>query len=76
MLYTDGIVEARNARGDLFGLERVGRLLAGRPPVQDVLDTACAFGQQDDITILSVTRVPVAEARTSAIQLTAQIAPA
>jgi hypothetical protein len=76
MLYTDGIVEARNSRGDLFGFERVAHLLAVRPSLQAVLDTACAFGQQDDITILSVTRVPAAETRASAVQLTAQIAPA
>jgi hypothetical protein len=76
ILYTDGVVEARNARGDLFGFERVVQLLADRVPVQELLDTACAFGQQDDITILSVTRVPVADTRTSTIQLTPQVAPA
>jgi hypothetical protein len=75
-LYTDGVVEARNARGDLFGFDRVIQLLSARVPVQELLDTACAFGQQDDITILSVARVPVAETRTSTIQLTTQIAPA
>jgi hypothetical protein len=75
-LYTDGVVEARNARGDLFGFDRVIQLLTARVPVQELLDTACAFGQQDDITILSVARVPVAETRTSTIQLTTQIAPA
>ena len=76
ILYTDGVVEARNARGDLFGFDRVFQLLADRVPVQELLDTACAFGQQDDITILSVTRVPVADTRTSTIQLTPQVAPA
>jgi hypothetical protein len=75
-LYTDGVVEARNDRGDLFGFDRVIQLLSARVPVQELLDTACAFGQQDDITILSVARVPVAETRTSTIQLTTQIAPA
>ncbi len=76
ILYTDGVVEARNARGDLFGFDRVFQLLTDRVPVQELLDTACAFGQQDDITILSVTRVPVADTRTSTIQLTPQVAPA
>jgi serine phosphatase RsbU (regulator of sigma subunit) len=76
VVYTDGIVEARNARGDLFGFDRIARLLADRPPLQEILDHACAFGQQDDITILSVARVPAAETRASAVRLTAQIAPA
>jgi serine phosphatase RsbU (regulator of sigma subunit) len=67
VVYTDGIVEARNARGDLFGFDRIARLLGDRPPLQEILDNACAFGQQDEITILSVTRVPAAETRASAV---------
>jgi hypothetical protein len=41
VVYTDGIVEARNARGDLFGFDRIARLLGDRPPLQEILDNAC-----------------------------------
>jgi serine phosphatase RsbU (regulator of sigma subunit) len=73
-LYTDGILEARNAHGELFGFDRVAGLMAKRPSVQQIVDTACAFGQEDDITVLSIQRVATGETHTSAVRLTAQIA--
>ncbi|HZD75964.1 MAG TPA: SpoIIE family protein phosphatase [Acidobacteriaceae bacterium] len=73
-LYTDGILEARNAHGELFGFDRVADLMSRRPSVQQIVDTACAFGQEDDITVLSIKRLPAAETHTSTVRLTAQIA--
>ena len=42
--------------------------------MQQIVDTACAFGQEDDITVLSIKRLPTAETHTSTVRLTAQIA--
>ena len=75
-LYTDGIVEARNSRGELFGFERLTELLAKRPDVGTIVDAAEAFGQQDDITAVSVTRHPLGERKAATVSLTAQIATA
>jgi serine phosphatase RsbU (regulator of sigma subunit) len=73
-LYTDGIVEARNHRGELFGFERLSELLATRPEVRELVDAAEGFGQEDDITAVSITRHPVGERKAATVSLTAQIA--
>jgi hypothetical protein len=75
MLYTDGIVEARNATGELYGFERVQRLTHERKSAEEIVEAACAFGQQDDITVLSIRRLAAAEEPAQArVNLTAQIA--
>ncbi|HLY42227.1 MAG TPA: SpoIIE family protein phosphatase [Terracidiphilus sp.] len=51
-LLTDGVPEARNAAGELFGFERVTAISAGR--AEEVAKAAQAFGQEDDITVLTV----------------------
>jgi hypothetical protein len=74
-LYTDGIVEARNAARELFGFERVQRLAQDRKSAEQIVEAACAFGQEDDITVLSIRRLAAAEERAKArVNLTAQIA--
>jgi phosphoserine phosphatase RsbU/P len=55
--YSDGIVEAQNANGELFGFER-GRELSTKP-VAAIIDAAKQFGQQDDMTAISITRAAV-----------------
>jgi serine phosphatase RsbU (regulator of sigma subunit) len=60
-LYTDGLVEARAASGELFSFERVGKLFAGRPNAAQATAAAVSFGQEDDITVLTLTRVQVGE---------------
>jgi hypothetical protein len=75
-LFTDGIVEARNSRGELFGFERLSAMLAARPEVGKVVEAAEGFGQQDDITAISITRHAAGEPKPAAINLTAQIATA
>ena len=75
-VFTDGIVEARNSRGELFGFERLSDLLATHPDVGKIVDAAESFGQQDDITAVSITRHPVGERKAATVSLTAQIATA
>lgn len=76
MLFTDGLTEARNKNGELYGEERLSKLLAGAPTAQQIADAAIEFGQDDDVTILSFTRskredVPVPSTGTEAIQANA-----
>jgi hypothetical protein len=54
-LYTDGLLEARNGAGELFGFERIAEMLAQPRDAQQVADAAQAFGQEDDITVLTLT---------------------
>ena len=58
-LYTDGLLEARSASGELYGFERVRELIATQPDAQTASEAAVAFGQDDDITVLTVTRLAV-----------------
>jgi serine phosphatase RsbU (regulator of sigma subunit) len=54
-LLTDGVVEARNATGELFGFERT-RAISSQP-AEKIAQTTQAFGQVDDITVLTLTRL-------------------
>jgi len=49
---SDGVVEARSATGELFGFDRT-RDISARS-AQQIADTAARFGQEDDITVLTV----------------------
>jgi hypothetical protein len=60
MLMSDGIAEATDANGKLFGFDRVHALLRSQPSASRIADAAQAFGQEDDISVISVTREPVA----------------
>jgi serine phosphatase RsbU (regulator of sigma subunit) len=62
LLLSDGIAEARDADGRLFGFERVAQLLQSPPSAAELASAAQRFGQQDDISVISVTRTPVREA--------------
>jgi hypothetical protein len=74
-LYTDGIVEARSASGELYGFERVQKLAQERKSAEQIVEAACLFGQEDDITVLSIRRLAAAEEPAEArVNLTAQIA--
>jgi hypothetical protein len=52
-LYTDGVVEARARSGELFGFDRAAALSI--QPAEVIAQTAQSFGQDDDITVLTVT---------------------
>jgi serine phosphatase RsbU (regulator of sigma subunit) len=53
VLMSDGVVEARAADGALLGFERVTEL--ARKTASEIADAARAFGQDDDITVLTLT---------------------
>ena len=56
-LLTDGVVEARNRSGELFGFERAARL--STRSAAEMARAAEAFGQDDDITVLTLTALKV-----------------
>lgn len=58
MMCSDGVAEARGPAGELFGFERVHNL--SNQSAFYVAEAAKDFGQADDITVLTVKRVPVA----------------
>lgn len=60
LMMSDGVVEARGPAGELFGFDRVHNL--SNQSAFYVAEAARDFGQQDDITVLTVKRVPVAAA--------------
>jgi len=56
-LLSDGVVEARDAQGSLFGFARTRALSAQTAAA--IAAAALQFGQEDDITVLTVTRTVV-----------------
>ena len=68
-LYTDGLLEARNADGEIFSFDRLDALFARRPGAAEATEVAVRFGQDDDITVLTLTRLGSDEQSTT--QLTA-----
>jgi len=60
LLMSDGVVEARHSNGELFGFDRVHNL-TGQSAFY-IADAAKAFGQEDDITILTIRRLAQAMA--------------
>jgi hypothetical protein len=56
MLMSDGIAEATDASGALFGFERIRDLLRTTSSAAAVAAAAQTFGQEDDISVISVTR--------------------
>jgi hypothetical protein len=58
-LLTDGIVEAREKTGALFGFERTAAISG--ESAAEIAKTAELFGQDDDITVLTLTRRAVGE---------------
>lgn len=56
-VYTDGLLEATNPAGELFGFERMKTLFAKQPTAQEAMKAAIDFGQEDDITVLTITRL-------------------
>jgi hypothetical protein len=60
LLMSDGVVEARQASGELFGFGRVHNL--SNQSAFYIADAAREFGQEDDITVLTVRRAAQAMA--------------
>jgi len=55
LLLSDGVVEARMPSGELFGFDRVHHL--SNQTAFYIADAAKSFGQEDDITVLTVRRL-------------------
>lgn len=64
-LYTDGLLEARSANGEIFSFERLDALFATHPDAAKASATAVDFGQDDDITVLTLTRLGSGQQSTS-----------
>ncbi|MGH9598265.1 MAG: PP2C family protein-serine/threonine phosphatase, partial [Terracidiphilus sp.] len=60
LLFSDGVVEARRPGGEIFGFDRVHNL--SNQSAFYVAEAAKDFGQEDDITVLTVRRLAQAAA--------------
>jgi serine phosphatase RsbU (regulator of sigma subunit) len=54
-LVSDGVVEAENAQRQLFGFDRTREI--SMKPAQEMAEAAKAWGQNDDITVVTVRRL-------------------
>jgi serine phosphatase RsbU (regulator of sigma subunit) len=61
VLYTDGLLEARGASGELFSFDRLRSLMQHKPSAEEATKAATDFGQEDDITVLTLTRLAKGE---------------
>lgn len=59
-LISDGVVEAMNSDGQLYGFERTRSI--STQSAGSIASAAQAFGQEDDITVLTVARLAVVSA--------------
>jgi phosphoserine phosphatase RsbU/P len=55
VLLSDGVVEARNEKGEIFGFDRTAAMANNSAAA--IAHAAQAFGQDDDITVLTLTRL-------------------
>ncbi len=62
MLMSDGVAEAQDEQGHLFGFDRINQLLQQPISAAEVAASAQNFGQEDDISVLSVTRTATMKA--------------
>ncbi|MDE3199589.1 MAG: serine/threonine-protein phosphatase [Acidobacteriota bacterium] len=60
LLLTDGVPEATDSKGQLFGFDRVLDLLRSTPTAVAIAQAAQSFGQEDDISVITVTRLGAA----------------
>ncbi|MBB5057383.1 hypothetical protein HDF16_002068 [Granulicella aggregans] len=56
-LYTDGVLEAQNAKDELYGFDRTAALMRSKPTVRAIAEAAKNFGQSDDISVVKLVRV-------------------
>jgi len=55
LVLTDGVIEAKNAKNELFGFNRARSI--SHLPASFIVKAAEIFGQEDDITVLSIARL-------------------
>jgi len=60
-MLTDGVVEARNRQGELYGFDRTAQI--AMHSAEAIANLAREFGQEDDITVLTLSRIATAEMR-------------
>lgn len=53
-LMSDGVAEAQDSQGRLFGFERIHEMLGRSATAAEIAEAAQSFGQMDDITVLQV----------------------
>jgi hypothetical protein len=53
-LMSDGVAEAQDSHGRLFGFDRVHQMMAEHATAEEIAVAAQKFGQADDITVLQV----------------------
>jgi serine phosphatase RsbU (regulator of sigma subunit) len=69
VLYTDGVLEATNPdTKEMFGFERMSKLFASLPTAAEAASAAIAFGQDDDVTVLTITRLHAGEEGTTSVE--------
>jgi sigma-B regulation protein RsbU (phosphoserine phosphatase) len=54
LVITDGVIEAKNAKNELFGFNRARSI--SHLPAAFIVKAAEIFGQEDDITVVSIAR--------------------
>lgn len=70
-LYTDGVLEATNPdTKEMFGFDRMSALFAARPTAAEAARAAIAFGQDDDVTVLTITRLHAGDEGTTSVEST------
>ena len=55
-LISDGILEAQDKTGQLFGFDRIREFLSTNLTAAALASAAQSFGQNEDISVVSVTR--------------------
>ena len=61
-LYTDGLLEARSTSGEPYGFDRVQDAVCGRIRRRKGYRSGGCVGQDDDITVVVLTRLGIGEA--------------
>jgi len=56
LFMSDGVAEAQNEQGELFGFERIEQMLRNPTTTDEIATAAQKFGQTDDILVLRVQR--------------------
>ena len=56
LIMSDGVAEAQNENGELFGFERIEQMLRTQTTTAEIATAAQKFGQTDDILVLRVQR--------------------
>jgi len=67
-LYTDGLLEARAPSGEIFSFNRLQELIATKPDAKQASEAAVTFGQEDDITVLTITRLATGVESTTVLE--------